>query len=131
VIGVDLNAAPCTDQTYQTVTAYFGGTTLVTSQVIGLTHSPSNIVEFKNIDNQPHTAANLGPWTGSYPAQGPNPAATPSPKLADISTSGFTAGNLNPGSTSRHYTANVPGIYVFGCAYHYLSNNMRTVIIVQ
>jgi plastocyanin len=33
--------------------------------------------------------------------------------------------------TSKNYVANVPGFYIIGCAYHYSSDNMRTVIIVQ
>lgn len=105
--------------------------TSVTGAVVGLTHSASDQVQFKNIDSQPHTAADLGPWSGSYPPSPPPITATASPTGTDISSPGFTAGNLNPGQKSKKYVADVPGVYVFGCAYHYLSNNMRTVIIVQ
>jgi hypothetical protein len=132
MIGVDLSINYCTDSTYQAVIGYFVGWTAPNAgEVITITHSSIDHVQFKNVDNQPHTAADLGPWTGSYPPNGPDPAATPSPKGTDISATGFTAGNLNPGQKSRPYIADVPGVYIFGCAYHYNSNNMRTVIIVQ
>lgn len=132
IIGVDLNITGCTDPTYQAVIGYFGGTNVTTAQVISLKASATDAIKFENFDNQPHTAADLGTWTGSYPPNGPSLTATPSPQGMDISTSGFTAGNLNPGTTTkRSYVANVPGVYVFGCAYHYVSNGMRTIIIVM
>jgi plastocyanin len=133
-IGVNLtnpNQAACVDSTYQDVKAYFGGSTVTTSQVISVTHSSTNSIQFTNLDFQPHTAASLGVWSGSYPSNGPNPAATPSPKGTDISAPGFTTGNLDPGKNSKKYAANVPGFYIIGCAYHYNSDNMRTVIIVN
>jgi hypothetical protein len=133
IIGINLtnpNQAACDDTTYSSVKAYFGGGVVTTSQVISVTRSTS-IIQFTNLDIQPHTAASLGPWSGSYPANGPNAAATPSPKNTDISAPGFTTGNLDPSATSKNYVANVPGFYIIGCAYHYNSDNMRTVIIVQ
>jgi plastocyanin len=88
-------------------------------------------VQFQDVESgTPHTAADLGVWTGGYPNMGPNPGATSSPAGTDISATGFTTGFLNGGSASAKYAANVPGIYVFGCAFHY-SIGMRTVIIVQ
>lgn len=132
IVGVNLtSAAACNDNVYQTVVAFFGGSTVVQSQVVSITHSSTNNIEFMNLDNQPHTASELGSWTGSYPSNPPPIPATPSPMGMDISVAGFTSGNLNGGQTSLNYVANVPGFYVFGCAYHYLSNNMRTVIIVK
>jgi hypothetical protein len=133
IIGVNLTnptQAACNDTTYSFVKAYFGGGVITTSQVISVTHSTS-ILQFTNLDVQPHTAASLGPWSGSYPSSGPSASATPSPKNTDISVAGFTTGNLDPGATSKNYIADVPGIYVIGCAYHYTSDSMRTVIIVQ
>ena len=133
-IGVNLtnpNQAACTDPTYQAVKGYFGGTTVTSSEVVSVTHSATDMIQFMNLDIQPHTAASLGPWSGSYPATGPNPAATPSPAGTDISATGFTTGNMDAGMHSFSYLANVPGFYIIGCAYHYLSDNMRTVIIVM
>jgi len=134
IIGVNLtnpDQAACDDTVYSNVKAYFGGGVVTTSQVISITASTTNIVQFTNLDIQPHTAASLGPWSGSYPANGPDPAATPSPKNTDISAAGFTTGNLDPGTLSKNYHAGVPGFYIIGCAYHYNSDDMRTVIIVQ
>jgi|SRR5215469_3313180 len=132
MIGVNLTSqAACTDPTYLAVTGYFGGSKITSSQVISITASSSNNVQWTNLDVQPHTAANLGAWAGAYPTSEPNAAATSSPQGMDISTPGFTTGNINNGSSSLMYKADVPGMYIFGCAYHYISNNMRTVIIVK
>ena len=133
IIGVNLTNPTqdaCDDTVYSFVKGYFGGGVIATSQVISVTHSTS-IIQFTNLDIQPHTAASLGPWSGSYPSSGPSAAATPSPKNTDISATGFTTGNIDPGTSSKNYVANVPGFYIIGCAYHYNSDNMRTVIIVQ
>jgi plastocyanin len=133
IIGVDLNITSCTDDTYQEVIGYFGGGTITTAEVISIIHSPTDIIQFHNLDIQPHTAADMGTWTGTYPQNGPDPASTPSPTGTDISATGFTAGNLNPGKLSKKYVADVPGVYLFGCAYHYAPTpgGMRTIIIVQ
>jgi plastocyanin len=131
VIGVDLSTTSCDDSTFAQVLGYFGGTAAVQSQVIHITRSPSDSIQFENVDSgTPHTASSLGPWTGSYPGGSPSQSATPSPAGTDISAAGFTSGSLNPGQLSNAYVANVPGMYVFGCAYHY-PIGMRTVIIVQ
>ena len=130
-IGINLTSqSACVDNTFQAVKGYFGGGTITTSQVISVTHSGTNAIQFVNLDSQAHTANNLGAWTGSYPPNGPN-LGNPSPKNTDISAAGWQTGLLNPGQTSRSYLANVPGMYVIGCAIHYLSDNMRTVIVVQ
>jgi plastocyanin len=113
------------------VKGYFGGSTVTGSQVISLTASSSDVVQFANVDIQPHTATDLGTWTGAYPQVTPNPNKTASPANTDISSTKFTTGPINPGSTSLDYKADVPGVYVLGCAFHYNSDNMRTIIIVQ
>ena len=134
IIGLNLTGqAVCNDNTYQTVLGFFGGSTVTTSQVISLTSSSSDLVEFTNTDaSNFHTAANLKPWTGSYPNVNPDSAATPTPAGHDISELGFTTGIMNPGAAATNmYVADVPGVYVFGCAFHYASNKMRTIIIVH
>ncbi|HYK53058.1 MAG TPA: hypothetical protein VEV38_05970 [Candidatus Eremiobacteraceae bacterium] len=133
-IGVNLTnpvQAACTDPTYLAVKGYFGGSTVAGSEVISLTASANDVVQFANLDIQPHTATDLGAWTGAYPMVTPNPNKTASPANTDISSAKFTTGPINPGSMSLGYTANVPGVYVLGCAFHYISDNMRTVIIVN
>ena len=133
-IGVNLtnpNQSACTDPKYLAVKGYFGGSTVTGSQVISVTASSTDSIQWTNLDFQPHTAANLGVWAGAYPTAQPNAAATSSPVGMDISTPGFTAGNIDAGASSRLYKADVPGMYIFGCAYHYISDNMRTIIIVK
>ena len=131
IIGVDLSTSSCDDSTYGQILGYFGGSTKTMTQVVSITESAGDTVEFENVDSgTAHTANNLGTWTGSFPANGPSVPANPSPAGTDISAAGFTTGVLNPGETSPAYVADVPGIYVFGCAFHY-SIGMRTVIIVQ
>jgi len=102
------------------------------SNVVNLTAMQT--VVFTNTEGSsgfPHTASFIQSWTSSgFPA---NPAipSTASTAGASISSSGFSSGNLNPGQTSAVYSAGTPGMFIVGCAYHYVSNGMRTVIIVH
>lgn len=133
-IGVNLTnpvQGACTDPTYQAVKGYFVGSTITSSAVIGVTASSTDVIQFMNLDFQPHTANELGAWSGAYPQVTPNPNKTPSPANTDISSPKFTTGTINPGATSLSYTADVPGVYVLGCAFHYNTDNMRTIIIVK
>lgn len=133
-IGVNLTNPvqnACTDPTYQAVKGYFGGSTVAASQVISVTASATDVIVFMNLDVQPHTANDLGTWSGAYPQVTPNPNKTPSPANTDISSPKFTTGAINPGSTSLNYIADVPGVYVLGCAFHYNTDDMRTIIIVM
>jgi len=90
-------------------------------------------VQFHNYDTIPHSAAFLGdatatsaPWPGSFTG-----STTQSPKGTAIGTSGWSTGSVNPGTSSPIYDTGLPGFYIIGCQYHYVSNEMRTVIIVQ
>lgn len=133
-IGVNLTnpvQAACNDPVYQAVKAYFVGSTVTASAVIGVSASTTDTIQFVNLDVQPHTANELGTWTGAYPQVTPNPNKTPSPAGTDISSLKFTTGVINPGATSLGYIADVPGVYVLGCAFHYNSDNMRTIVIVK
>jgi hypothetical protein len=103
------------------------------SGVVNLTANTN--VQFDNIESGvgalAHTASFLGAYTGSYPATFTNTnGTTASPAGTVISTPNFSAGNINPGTASRIYNSGGPGMYVFGCFYHFVSNGMRTVIIV-
>jgi plastocyanin len=134
-VGVNLSTeVPTTDATYGRVLGYFNstGSIVTTSQVVHLT-AATNIV-FQNFDSGiPHTASFLGDASASGASFPPsfNGSATQSPANTVISTSNFSSGALNPGSTSLQYNSGPPGFYMFGCAFHYDSNGMRTVIIVQ
>ncbi|HXW51355.1 MAG TPA: hypothetical protein VEJ41_05140 [Candidatus Acidoferrales bacterium] len=93
-------------------------------------------VQFYNVEatagGLPHTASNLGAWSGSFPAAGPVAAQqNPSPAGTTINTAGFSTGTIEPGAVSRVYNSGAAGMTVIGCFYHYNSNNMRTVVIVM
>jgi hypothetical protein len=103
------------------------------SGVVNLTASTN--VRFVNTESgpgaTPHTASFLGAYTGSYPSTFTNTnGLTPSAAGTVISTPNFSAGNINPGTASSIYKTGGPGMFIFGCFYHYVSNGMRTVIIV-
>ena len=91
-------------------------------------------VRFENLDGfAQHTASFLGdatkdsaPWPSSFTGSG-----IPAPRGTAIGTAGFSTGVLAFGQRSKVYTTGAPGFYMFGCFFHYVSNEMRTVIIVR
>ena len=131
LVGLNVNATPTTDPTFGAELGFLQGTATTQSSTI---HVPvGSTIQFVDVEpGTAHTAADLGKWSGKFPANGPNPSATMTPAGMDISIRHFTTGNLGPpgGNASAIYTADLPGMYVFGCAYHY-GQGMRTVVIVQ
>jgi streptogramin lyase/plastocyanin len=132
-VGVRLiGESPITDPNYGFILGYFNGTSSTTSQVVHLTMGES--VQFFSVDGSlPHTVSFLGnatathaPWPPSF-----NGSSTQSPAGTAIGTTNFSTGALNPGQMSLVYETGLPGFYMVGCAFHYNSSNMRTVIIVQ
>ncbi len=132
-VGINLSGqAAVKVKHYGKVLGYFPGTTKAKSQVI---HIPlGSSVTFSNLDpSLPHTAALLGDATkkhAKWPASFTG-GTSQSSAGTDISTTGFTTGTLTPGSTSLTYAANVPGFYMFGCQFHYVTHGMRTIVIVH
>jgi plastocyanin len=118
--------------TYGTVLGYFKGKTSTKSQIVTLPASTS--VVFYNVDTlHPHTASFLGnatkngaPWPTHF-----NGGSSPSPAGTAIGTTNWSTGAMAPGGKSKKYTTGSPGFYMIGCAFHYDSNGMRTVIIVM
>jgi plastocyanin len=132
-IGIRLNGeSPFTDSRYGRVIGYFKGTTSLTSQVITLHAGKS--VKFKNVDASfVHTfsflgnaTANKAPWPHGFTG-----SMKKSKAGTAIGTTNFSTGPLTPGHFSAVYTTGVPGFYMVGCAFHYVLDGMRTVIIVQ
>src|SRR5579863_4998877 len=130
--GIRLNGeSSFTSPTYGVVLGYFKGTTSLTSQVITVKHGIN--IRFKNVDASfPHTLSFLGkatkngaPWPKTFTG-----SANKSKAGTAIGTKNFSTGALSPGQMSAVYTTGVPGFYMVGCAFHYLSHGMRTVIIV-
>jgi plastocyanin len=121
-----------TDPRYGFVIGYFKGKTSTISQIVSLPTATQ--VKFFNVDTtRPHTVSFLGnatksmaPWPPSF-----NGSSTKSPAGTDIGTSGFSTGTLLPGKASAVYNTGPPGFYMVGCAFHYNTNMMRTVIIVK
>ena len=121
-----------TDPRYGFVIGYFKGKTSTTSQIVSLPTATQ--VKFFNVDTvRPHTVSFLGnatktgaPWPSSFDG-----SATKSPAGTDIGTANWSTGPLNPGTASAVYNTGPPGFYMVGCAFHYNSNMMRTVIIVK
>jgi plastocyanin len=132
-IGVRLTGENSfTDPTYGKVLGYFPGLTSTTSGVV--TVALGSKVTFSNVDtSHPHTASFLGDASGSgasWPSSFTG-SSSQSPAGTDISTSNFSTGTLSAGKSSLIYSANVPGFYMIGCAFHYTSFGMRDVVIVQ
>jgi plastocyanin len=117
---------------YGKVLGYFKGKTSPTSQVVVLL-SNTNVV-FDNVDSSlAHTGSFLGdatkthaPWPAHF-----NGSSTQSKAGTPIGTTGFSTGTLLPGKSSLVYTTGAPGFYMFGCAFHYDLDSMRTVIVVK
>ena len=118
--------------TYGLVLGYFKGKTSTLSQVVTL--PASTPVVFFNVDTlHPHTASFLGDasmqganWPSSF-----NGSSTPSAAGTAIGTTNWSTGAMAPGGKSKKYSTGSPGFYMIGCAFHYNSNGMRTVIIVK
>ena len=134
-VGLRLTGeAPFNDPNYGRELGYFLGTNSPISQTVYLRAGES--VYFANVDpdsSKLHTAAFLGdvsqhsaPWPSTF-----NGGYAQSPRGTIISTSGFSTGQIEPGFTSLAYQTGLPGFYMFGCAFHYDSDGMRTVIIVH
>jgi plastocyanin len=132
-VGVRLTGeAPFNSRVYGRVLGYFNGKMSTRSEVVSLPIGQN--VRFLNVDTmRPHTASFLGKAT-NHGANFPpsfNGSANQSPAGTAIGTTNFSTGPLNPGQRSLQYTTGLPGFYMFGCAFHYDSDGMRTVIIVH
>jgi plastocyanin len=118
--------------TYGTVLGYFKGRTSMTSQVVTLPMN-RNVVFVSVEPTLPHTASFLGdasassaPWPKLF-----NGSQTQAKAGTAIGTTNWSTGALSPGKHSLTYTTGAPGFYMIGCAFHYNTHGMRTVIIVK
>lgn len=117
---------------YGAVQGYFKGKKSMTAQVVTLSAN-TNVVFQSEDKSLPHTASFLGnatkksaPWPKTFTG-----SQTASPAGTAIGTTGFSTGALSPGKASAVYSTGAPGFYMFGCAFHYVLDGMRTVIIVK
>jgi hypothetical protein len=132
-VGIRLNGeAGIIDSRYGLILGYFKGKTSINSEVVVLPMGRN--VRFQDVDGfAQHTASFLGdatsnsaPWPSTFTGSG-----SPSPRGTAIGTTGFSSGVLAFGQRSAVYSTGAPGFYMFGCFFHYVSNEMRTVIIVR
>ena len=134
-IGIRLTGEKAhNNKIYGPVLGYFNGWVNKTmrSQIV-VVNAGQNVV-FKSIDTAlPHTASFLGdassssaPWPVSFTG-----SATQSPAGTSIESTNFSTGTVSAGSKSLTYTTGVPGFYMFGCAFHYVTHTMRTIVVVQ
>ena len=97
-----------------------------TSQVLAF--PPGAKIAIKNLSaTTPHTLNVLALANGPPPQWPKSPSLSFSPSGNGILGVGYASGVLNP-SSSVMVTLSKVGTYLIGCAFHYVSNNMRTVI---
>lgn len=97
-----------------------------TSQVLAF--APGGKIALKNLSSTtPHTLNVLLKASGPPPQWPGSPSLSFSPKGNGVLGPGYASGTINPGS-SVMVTLSKPGIYLIGCAFHYVSNTMRGVI---
>jgi cytochrome oxidase Cu insertion factor (SCO1/SenC/PrrC family) len=111
------------DPTWGTVSGYTQGQT---SQVMAF--APGVKIMLQNLSTTtPHTLNVVGTTKGPPPHFPQNPSLSFSPAGNGVLGANYASGSLNPGATVSVTLSN-PGIYLIGCAYHYVEFNMRDVI---
>jgi protein SCO1 len=111
------------DPVWGTVSGY---TQSQTSQVLAF--APGAKLTIKNLSSTtPHTLNVIGTSSGPPPRWPSNPSFSLSPSGNGVLGTDYASGSLNPGS-SVTVTLSNPGIYLVGCAYHYIEFQMRDVI---
>lgn len=111
------------DPTWGSVGGY---TQMHTSQVLAF--PPNSTITITNLSSStPHTLNVIGQSTGPPPNWPANPTLSLSPSGNGVLGTGYASGTVNPGK-SVTVKLTKPGIYLIGCAFHYLSNSMRDVI---
>ncbi len=99
-----------------------GFTQMVFSQRLGF--AAGTTVTIKNVGSTTHTFNVIGtglPFTNA-------PATNPAQPTSTMIGPNYASGNIAPGQSVT--LTLMPGTWLIGCFYHYLSNNMRTVLTV-
>jgi cytochrome oxidase Cu insertion factor (SCO1/SenC/PrrC family) len=111
------------DPVWGTVSGY---TQEQTSQVLAF--PPGAKITLENLSSTtPHTLNVIAQTKRPPPKWPQNPSLSFSPMGNGVLGAGYASGSLNPG-TSVQVTLSNPGIYLIGCAYHYVEFHMRDVI---
>lgn len=100
-----------------------------TSQVLAL--PPGTTIKIHNLSSTtPHTLNVISESNGPPPKWPQSPSLSFSPMGNGVLGSGYASGTIQPGSDVTVKLSN-PGMYLIGCAFHYIGLNMRDVIEVQ
>jgi protein SCO1 len=111
------------DPVWGTISGY---TQAKTSQILAF--APGATITIQNLSaTTPHTLNVIAKTSGPPPKWPKNPSLPFSPMGNGILGTGYASGSLNPGATVK-VKLSKPGIYLIGCAYHYVEFNMRDVI---
>ena len=106
-----------------------GFTLSKTSQVLAL--PPGSMVTIHNLSKTtPHTLNVIAESNGPPPKWPQSPSLSFSPSGNGVLGSGYASGTIQPGADVTVKLSNV-GIYLIGCAFHYIGLNMRDVIQVK
>lgn len=114
--------------------ATYGLVELPAGSALGYSPETTNVrvgdgVRFVNTDNTQHTASFV-PGT-AFPSSSPLQFAATSPSAdTGISSLDWSSGTLAPGTPSQIFVVDKPGVYLYGCFYHY-SGGMRGEIVAQ
>jgi protein SCO1/2 len=89
---------------------------------------PGATVMITNLSSTtPHTLNVIAVGATPPPNWPTNPSLSFSPSGNGVLGADYASGSLNPGSSVKVKLSN-PGVYLLGCAYHYIEFNMRDVI---
>jgi cytochrome oxidase Cu insertion factor (SCO1/SenC/PrrC family) len=111
------------DPVWGTVSGY---TQQQTSQILAF--PPGATITISNLSsNTPHTLNVIGVGGTPPPNWPQNPSLSFSPSGNGVMGADYASGSLNPGSSVKVKLSN-PGVYLVGCAYHYIEFSMRDVI---
>jgi cytochrome oxidase Cu insertion factor (SCO1/SenC/PrrC family) len=111
------------DPTWGTISGY---TQQQTSQIMAF--PPGAKITITNLSKvDPHTLDVISQANGPPPQWPASPSLSFSPSGNGVLGTGYASGTLNPGASVTVKLSN-PGIYLIGCAFHYISNQMRDVI---
>jgi plastocyanin len=104
-----------------------GYTQALYSQVLAF--APGTTITLRNLGTTIHTL-NVLSMDSAHPAAFPaNPQLLNTANGTSLDAT-YRSGNIAPGGTVT-VTLNTPGTFLIGCAYHYVTNNMRDVIVVS
>jgi protein SCO1 len=126
-IGVDIPTGTIgveNDPVWGTVSGY---TQQQTSQVLAFPPGVTITVTNLSTGGVPHTLNVIAQTKGPPPQWPASPSLSFSPSGNGVLGTKYASGTINAGQSVKVKLSN-PGIYLIGCAFHYISNQMRGVI---